>query len=1263
MHNLRQKKHSLFLGLLFLVIIQTSLSGQSELIVRVNNVSINGDLKIHGLISDFPYPILTSISVVDSLGSPIIGLADTTAWLGMDDFADNGQLISEIWNPVLEYLAHDTSSHDFKDIYQQFASPMFTEVRNNSDIPISTMLVMDVSTSMENQIADAQEGAELYVQSMRQGDRGGLVQFAGEIVENIPITSDKQVLMDALAESQSKISNGTAVYDAIMVGIRGTRDEKNRQAIIVYTDGKDNRSDYTPEAIIDSARVYNVPVHTVALGRQTDESYLREIAARTGGFFFKAETAEEMKGIYLTISKAMQNYYVMAHGSPFPHYDYTWRIIDVTTEPRPDNGRGKGTYFIGRFPKEQSTDLELILNSETENQLITSSDTLNIALPGDQYTYELNIGNLGPVDADTVRLFHQLPNSINYLSAEPAPQARIGNLLFWQFDNVAYNSTNTLRVTVEIPENLPANIKKIISEAKVFAHIDTIWHNNQDADTVFIRALPPPPQKYDLTHQQFVDSDTTISINGINFPAVATGNPYQYRLDYTNLGPGTAYDITFWDLPPNTVSFSNFNFIPKEGRGDTLFWKLDSLEVNQNFEIEFTATVNDSVPYTPFPLIGESGVIAQLDSFPSNNSVITTIYAVPPPVIPPRLTDLSVSLVSETDSTITIDNQTKNVIQPNEQFRYILNIQNPGQFSADSVVLTQVLPDSVTLLAINKHPLSYFGNQIVWYWDEFPADTTFLIRLDMQLNTNISRARELLTSIANIEAVNDTSIINNNDADTILVRHPEIIPSKNFNLQISQTILSNEMIVIDNGLYAAISHDDTAHFELQVKNHGPIATDSYLVWDVLPPSVMVQNFSPKPAATINDSLFWEFDSLAVNATLSITYDVILIDSFATSPFKLVNECGIIAINDTLMDDNYSMKHFYAIQDSQPPEPEFCDITVHQFVRTDSFELSGADTIKFVKPGEIYNYSIRIDNISDVNAKNIKIRNVLPDFVSISEISPTPFFVNADSIVWYPPEMEAGGHLLCDFSAKVDSQIPEGQTLLHNAVIITAANEDSTKLSDNASSSRVYAVYYKPQLPEWSLAINANPFEVEVGNTVTIDVNIPVPVTNWDIRVHQADGQIDSTFADEFISITNPPVSQIIVPKYKTKRMFLENEREPLRFELRATDKYGQTKSDLATVTVVASEDLKIDRNVFIPSKEDLLNIEFKIKHSGSVKLDLHDITGTKITTLQEADYPAGWNSYSWNSLTENGQKIGSGFYIITLRSNGYYAWKKIMIVR
>jgi flagellar hook assembly protein FlgD len=78
---------------------------------------------------------------------------------------------------------------------------------------------------------------------------------------------------------------------------------------------------------------------------------------------------------------------------------------------------------------------------------------------------------------------------------------------------------------------------------------------------------------------------------------------------------------------------------------------------------------------------------------------------------------------------------------------------------------------------------------------------------------------------------------------------------------------------------------------------------------------------------------------------------------------------------------------------------------------------------------------------------------------------------------------------------------------------------------------------------------------------------------------------------------------------------------------------------------------------------DKLRINFKLSSNRAARLEVFDINGKRVSKITEAFFNAGWNYYDWNGVAENGQKVGSGVFLVTLRSGEYNSWKKFIIAR
>jgi len=196
-------------------------------------------------------------------------------------------------------------------------------------------------------------------------------------------------------------------------------------------------------------------------------------------------------------------------------------------------------------------------------------------------------------------------------------------------------------------------------------------------------------------------------------------------------------------------------------------------------------------------------------------------------------------------------------------------------------------------------------------------------------------------------------------------------------------------------------------------------------------------------------------------------------------------------------------------------------------------------------------------------------------------------------------------------------------------------------------------------------IVAAPTLVTVGYPVEVRVSVSQPVTAWDLWVYLADNEIDSTYGDAFVreTVLTPGAWFRIDPDYLPLKLTSTAKQEMLKFEIRILDQYGNRARAETNVMVHEANDLSLDRNTYEPDLQDPLQIRFRLSSSRTATLDLYDIAGRHISVLTDAVYPAGWTTYYWNGLTREGVRVGSGVYIVTLRSDEYKDWKKFMIVR
>jgi len=186
---------------------------------------------------------------------------------------------------------------------------------------VEIMVCLDVSNSMlaEDYSPNRLERAKLAISRLvdkLDGDRIGLIVFAGESFVQLPITTDyvsAKMFMNSIS-TESVPVQGTAVGDAISTAIRSfsAQSEKSR-AIIVITDGENHEDD--PVSVAKQAAEMGITVFTIGIGSpegkpipmdgellkdkdgnivvtRLDEDVLRQIAEAGGGAYVRAGNSE-----------------------------------------------------------------------------------------------------------------------------------------------------------------------------------------------------------------------------------------------------------------------------------------------------------------------------------------------------------------------------------------------------------------------------------------------------------------------------------------------------------------------------------------------------------------------------------------------------------------------------------------------------------------------------------------------------------------------------------------------------------------------------------------------------------------------------------------------------------------------------------------------------------------------------------------------------------------------------------------------------------
>ena len=188
--------------------------------------------------------------------------------------------------------------------------------------PVSVGLVVDWSGSLESYRAALVQQSKEFVDLLRSTDSAAVYKFAAAIDENaqdfvVADASGKALLKNALDRAFS-VGSGSAILDSVNRVVAKTAAQSSaKRAIVLLTDGRDNRSSILVADVIKNASSNNVVVFTVGFGDVNAEP-LENLARGTGGLYFSAPTAADFAGIYEQIASTLTNQYELSFKHPLP---------------------------------------------------------------------------------------------------------------------------------------------------------------------------------------------------------------------------------------------------------------------------------------------------------------------------------------------------------------------------------------------------------------------------------------------------------------------------------------------------------------------------------------------------------------------------------------------------------------------------------------------------------------------------------------------------------------------------------------------------------------------------------------------------------------------------------------------------------------------------------------------------------------------------------------------------------------------------------
>jgi Ca-activated chloride channel family protein len=211
----------------------------------------------------------------------------------------------------------------------------------SEDAPLSIGIVLDCSKSMKNKVEKVRESLLTFLQTANRKDEFFMITFSDRPALAASFTRSPEAVASKLVDTEP--DGHTALLDAIYMAMAQMRRARySRKALLILSDGGDNRSRYTASEIKDLVQESDVQLYAIGIfdtifttpEEARGKQLLREVTETTGGHTFALRNLRDLPAVVSEISLELRSQYVLGFRPSDPAAESRWRKIKVRLNTR-----------------------------------------------------------------------------------------------------------------------------------------------------------------------------------------------------------------------------------------------------------------------------------------------------------------------------------------------------------------------------------------------------------------------------------------------------------------------------------------------------------------------------------------------------------------------------------------------------------------------------------------------------------------------------------------------------------------------------------------------------------------------------------------------------------------------------------------------------------------------------------------------------------------------------------------------------------------
>ena len=220
----------------------------------------------------------------------------------------------------------------------------------SENIPLELVAAIDVSSSMTAALPIVKTSATRFLSALKSTDQVTVLGFNDNIFTLARRSTDQAVR--AKAVERLAPWGGTALYDVIIRAADLLGRQSGRRAMVVFTDGDDQSSHASMDAVIKRAEASDATIYMIGQGRALEarnlQQLMRHLTSVSGGRAFFSDQPSKLDAIFEEVLDDLRHQYLLAYEAPEGARDGQWHRLRVEVKGHQYSIRARQGYRMLR---------------------------------------------------------------------------------------------------------------------------------------------------------------------------------------------------------------------------------------------------------------------------------------------------------------------------------------------------------------------------------------------------------------------------------------------------------------------------------------------------------------------------------------------------------------------------------------------------------------------------------------------------------------------------------------------------------------------------------------------------------------------------------------------------------------------------------------------------------------------------------------------------------------------------------------------------